>query len=218
MKKRWLLPLSFALCFACTPAETGGGGGTGGSNSTGGSGGRGGSSGTGGATGGTGGATGGTGGATGGTGGGYTGGTGGSGGSSATAVDVPLMRSLAKSDNMPDISTHFFNVIEASSLPDVFDQIAVNLIDPKSHLINVYPRPQVHAVGGGGNVSITGKYFTGAIRVTFGGANATSFSVNSDTSITANPPPGNSGDIVHVRVSTSGGTSPISGADEYEYP
>ena len=80
MKKRWLLPLSFALCFACTPAETGGGGGTGGSNSTGGSGGRGGSSGTGGATGGTGGATGGTGGATGGS-GGSTGGTGGSGGS-----------------------------------------------------------------------------------------------------------------------------------------
>ena len=142
----------------------------------------------------------------------------GQGGSSATAVDVPLMRSLAKSDNMPDISKHFYNVIEASSLPDVFDQIAVNLIEPKSHLINVYPRPQVHAVGGGGNVSITGKYFTGAIRVTFGGANATSFSVNSDTSITANPPPGNSGDIVHVRVSTSGGTSPISGADTYEYP
>ncbi|MGZ8719654.1 MAG: VWA domain-containing protein, partial [Aeromicrobium sp.] len=128
----------------------------------------------------------------------------GQGGSSSSAVDLPLMRSLAK----PDVSTHFFNVVEASNLPDVFQQIAVDLIDPKSHLINVYPAPIVDSVGSGGTVAITGKYFTGATRVTFGGANAT-FSINSDTSITATAPTGASGQTVHVRVTTSGGTSSI---------
>ncbi len=114
-------------------------------------------------------------------------------------------------------STHFFDVVDASNLPDVFRQIAVDLIDPKSHLINVYPAPIVDSVGSGGTVAITGKYFTGATRVTFGGANAT-FSINSDTSITAVAPSGTSGQTVHVRVSTSGGTSAIGSDDLYTFP
>lgn len=135
----------------------------------------------------------------------------GAGGTGASAVDVPLMRSLAK----PDPATHFFHVVDASDLPDVFQQIAVELLDPKSRLIKLYPAPIVTAVSGGGTVSISGKYFTGATNVRFGGANAPSFTVNSDTSITAVAPPGTSGQTVQVRVTSPGGSSP--GVD-YQYP
>lgn len=131
----------------------------------------------------------------------------------ANSVDTVLMRSLAE----PDDDTHYLRVIDSSQLPDVFRQIAVNITNPKSHLIQVYPAPLVTGVGGGGTVSISGKYFTGAIKVSFGGVSA-SFAVNSDTSITATAPNGQSGDTVHVRVTTQGGTSPSVSADQYTYP
>jgi hypothetical protein len=139
----------------------------------------------------------------------------GEGGAAGTAnsVDTVLMQSLAE----PDDETHYLRVIDSSQLPDVFRQIAVDILDPKSHLIQVYPAPIVTAVGGGSSVTISGKYFTGANRVSFGGVSA-SFTVNSDTSITATAPSGPSGDTVHVRVSTQGGTSAAVAADQYTYP
>ncbi len=137
----------------------------------------------------------------------------GAGGTGSTFPDVPLMRSLSK----PNDDSHFYQVINASSLPDVFGQIAVELLNPHSHLIQVYPAPIVTAVGVGSTVTITGKYFTGAERVTFGGASA-SFTINSDTSITATAPNGPSGDTVHVRVTTQGGSSPAVNADRYTFP
>ena len=137
----------------------------------------------------------------------------GQGGSGSSNLDVPLMRSLAK----PNDDSHFYQVIDASSLPDIFRQIAVELLNPHSHLIQVYPAPIVTAVSGGSSVTITGKYFTGAERVTFGGDSA-SFTINSDTSITATAPNGPSGETVHVRVSTQGGSSPAVDADRYTFP
>jgi hypothetical protein len=137
----------------------------------------------------------------------------GAGGSGSSFPDVPLMRSLSE----PNDDSHFYQVINASSLPDVFGQIAVELLNPHSHLIQVYPAPIVTAVSGGSSVTITGKYFTGAERVTFGGDSA-SFTINSDTSITATAPNGPSGETVHVRVSTQGGSSPAVDADRYTYP
>ncbi len=130
------------------------------------------------------------------------------------------MRSLAKAPNGDDGNqdpSHFFHVVDASDLPDVFKSIATELLNPKSHLIQLYPAPIVTGVGGGTEVTISGKYFTGATRVTFGGTNA-AFTVNSDTSITATAPSGTSGQTVHVRVTTSGGSSPATAADEYTYP
>jgi hypothetical protein len=137
----------------------------------------------------------------------------GAGGTGANNPDLPLMQSLAK----PDDGTHFFHVVDASDLPDVFQQIAVELLKPKSHLIKVYPAPIVTAVSGGSTVSISGKYFTGATTVTFGGVDA-AFTVHSDTSITATTPSGASGQTVHVRVTTQGGSSPAAAADRYQYP
>ena len=125
----------------------------------------------------------------------------------ANAVDTVLMQSLAK----PNDTDHYLRVVDSSQLPDVFRQIAVTILNPRSHLIQVYPAPIISSVGGGGSVNIGGKYFTGASRVTFGGISVP-FTVNSDTSITANPPNGPSGQTVTVHVTTAGGASAPSSA------
>ena len=130
------------------------------------------------------------------------------------------MQGIAKAKNGDDGNvdpSHFLHVVDASDLPDVFKSIATDLINPKSHLIQVYPRPIVNSVGSGASVSIIGKNFTGATKVTFGATSAT-FTVNSDTSITADAPSGPSGQTVHVRVTTQGGTSGAADADLYQYP
>ena len=69
---------------------------------------------------------------------------------------------------------------------------------------------------GGTSVSITGSGFTGATAVSFGGVAASSFTVNSDTSITATAPPQNAG-TVDVSVSTYAGTTALSAADRFTY-
>ena len=67
---------------------------------------------------------------------------------------------------------------------------------------------------GGTTVTITGSGFTGANKVLFGTATST-FTVNSDTQITA-VSPGGSG-TVDVRVTTPGGTTTTSNADRFTY-
>ena len=71
---------------------------------------------------------------------------------------------------------------------------------------------------GGSSVVITGAHFTGATNVKFG-ANAASFTVNSDTQITATAPAGSAGSV-HVTVTTPSGTIEPSGegsASVYRY-
>ncbi len=66
-------------------------------------------------------------------------------------------------------------------------------------------------------MTITGTGLTGATAIDFGTVPATSFTVNSDTSITAVTPPASAAGTVNVTVTTGGGTSTISGADQYTY-
>jgi Regulator of chromosome condensation (RCC1) repeat/IPT/TIG domain len=68
---------------------------------------------------------------------------------------------------------------------------------------------------GGTSVTISGSEFTGASAVSFGGTAATSFTVNSDTSITAITPAGTG--TVDVTVSGPGGESATSSADRFSY-
>ena len=75
--------------------------------------------------------------------------------------------------------------------------------------------PTSGPVVGGTTVTITGSGFTGASKVLFGTATST-FTVNSDTQITA-VSPGGSGGIVHVTVTTPGGTTTTSNADQFTY-
>jgi hypothetical protein len=69
---------------------------------------------------------------------------------------------------------------------------------------------------GGSTVTITGSGFTGAIYVMFGSVFAQSFTVNSDSSITATVPADVAG-TVNVTVATAAGTSSTSAADQFSY-
>lgn len=84
-------------------------------------------------------------------------------------------------------------------------------------------KPKVTAVSpgsgthsGGQTVTITGTGFTGASKVKFGTTNATSFTVVSDTKITAKTPAHATGTI-DVLVTTIGGTSNATSGDHYTY-
>ena len=68
---------------------------------------------------------------------------------------------------------------------------------------------------GGTAVTITGVGFSGASEVNFGSTGAASFKVESETSITAVSPPGKG--TVDVTVTTPGGTSAPSPADQFVY-
>ena len=73
--------------------------------------------------------------------------------------------------------------------------------------------PNSGPAAGGATVTITGTLFIEATAVKFGGTAATSFTVNSATSITATSPAGSG--TVDVTVTTSGGTSATTSADRF---
>jgi pimeloyl-ACP methyl ester carboxylesterase len=75
--------------------------------------------------------------------------------------------------------------------------------------------PKQGLESGGTTVTITGTDLTGASAVKFGAAAATSFTVNSSSSITAVSPPGVG--TVEVIVTGPDGTSPSSSADHFTY-
>ncbi len=86
--------------------------------------------------------------------------------------------------------------------------------EPIPTVMNV--NPQIGPTTGGTTVTISGNVFTGATAVTFGTVEATSFTVNSDTSITATAPAATAG-TVDVTVTTPAGRSPTVAADHYLY-
>ncbi|HEY6571011.1 MAG TPA: pilus assembly protein TadG-related protein [Candidatus Limnocylindrales bacterium] len=115
---------------------------------------------------------------------------------------------------------HFFCTPEGGNLTDILHQAAVQLAGG-TRLVQMYPTPIVSGVSPnrtaiGNTVTITGKYFTEAYAVTFGGVNSGGFNVISDTVISAVVPPGSG--TVDVQVSTPGGTSIISSGDKFTYP
>ncbi|NNN20370.1 MAG: hypothetical protein HKL80_00005, partial [Acidimicrobiales bacterium] len=69
---------------------------------------------------------------------------------------------------------------------------------------------------GGTRVTITGTGFSGATSVDFGTTSAASFTVNSDSQITATSPSGSTG-TVDVTVTTIDGTSAISTGDSFTF-
>ncbi|WP_167468688.1 putative Ig domain-containing protein [Janthinobacterium lividum] len=76
--------------------------------------------------------------------------------------------------------------------------------------------PTAGPATGGTTVTITGTGFGSTTAVTFGATAATGYTVNSATQITATAPAGSAG-TVDVRVTTAGGTSATSAADQFTY-
>ena len=77
--------------------------------------------------------------------------------------------------------------------------------------------PMFGPASGGTSVTITGTGFSGVNpAVSFGGTPAATFTVNSDTSITAVSPQEAAG-TVHVTVTTAGGTDTTSGIDQFTF-
>ena len=78
--------------------------------------------------------------------------------------------------------------------------------------------PDSGPASGGTTVTITGWMFATASSVTFGGREASSFTIglNSNDTITAVAPPGTAG-TVNVRVGDGGGASQVTVADRYTY-
>jgi streptogramin lyase len=76
--------------------------------------------------------------------------------------------------------------------------------------------PSAGPAAGGTMVTITGTNFSEAAAVSFGSVNAPNFTVNSESSITAEAPPG--AGTVDVTVTSAQGTSPSVPADRFRYP
>jgi hypothetical protein len=76
--------------------------------------------------------------------------------------------------------------------------------------------PNTGLTTGGTSVTITGTNLSGATAVTFGGTAATAFTINGATSISATSPAHAAGPV-DVVVTTSGGTSATSAADQFTY-
>jgi hypothetical protein len=72
------------------------------------------------------------------------------------------------------------------------------------------------STAGGTSVAVNGSGFTGATDVSFGGTDAASFIVNSDTSITAVSPAMTAG-TVDVVVTSPTGTSQVSSSDQFTF-
>jgi len=70
---------------------------------------------------------------------------------------------------------------------------------------------------GGTTVTITGTGLSNATAVKFASTNATAFTTNSATLLTATSPAGLVGQTVDVTVTTPGGTSATSSADQFSY-
>jgi IPT/TIG domain len=75
--------------------------------------------------------------------------------------------------------------------------------------------PASGAAAGGDTVTITGTGFTGATDVSVGPTSAAAMQVDADTQITATSPPGTG--TVDVTVTTPGGTSATTPADQFTY-
>jgi IPT/TIG domain len=77
--------------------------------------------------------------------------------------------------------------------------------------------PNAGSAAGGETVTISGTGFATVGAVYFGGVEATSFTVDSDGSITATAPPASAEGTVDVTVSSFGGTSATSLLDQFTY-
>ena len=125
-------------------------------------------------------------------------------------------------------STQLTAAVPAGAAPGTVDVIVVSpggISSPSSADVYTYDAaPSVFSISpsagtpaGGGSITIVGAGFTGGTTVSFGTIPSPSVTVTSGTSLTAIIPAAPSASTVDVTVTTPGGTSATSAADEYTY-
>jgi IPT/TIG domain/PASTA domain len=77
--------------------------------------------------------------------------------------------------------------------------------------------PTTGTTASGSSVTISGSNFSEVQKVDFGGMAATSYTINSEGSITATSPPASAPGTVDVTVTTAAGTSPTGSSDSFTY-
>jgi hypothetical protein len=113
----------------------------------------------------------------------------------------------------------------ATTTPNPIATVTATLLGPIDTITSAgFGAPSVTAVlpnsgpvAGGQTVTITGKAFATVSSVKFGTATATTVSTLSTSEITAKEPPGTTGKVVNVVVTTPPGASPITSADQFTY-
>lgn len=140
------------------------------------------------------------------------------GGTAATAFAVVDNTTLTAT--APAHTAGVFNVVVttdvASADNGANDNFTYTAVAPTVTNLN----PTTGTSAGGNPVVITGSAFlglTGAGGVTFGGTNATNYTVNSDTQITAVAPPHSAGVSSVIVTHPTNGASANTGADDYLY-
>jgi hypothetical protein len=136
------------------------------------------------------------------------------GGASAASFLVTSSTSITATSPPEAVGTYDVTVIApgGTSLISAADRFTVTAVTPVVTGIS----PATGPTTGGTVVTITGTGFLGATAVRFGGFAAASFTVNSNTSITA-VSPGEAVGAVDVAVTTLGGTSSASAADKFAF-
>ena len=144
---------------------------------------------------------------------------------SITAGALPTGLSFSTSDGDPGTLTIAGTPMATGTVTfDVKATDSVGAIATQSYtLAIVMPRPVISEISpsvgplaGGTVVILTGSNFSGVSAVKFGTTAATSFTVNSSTQITATAP-AHAVDTEDITVTTSGGTSALSTADQFTY-
>jgi hypothetical protein len=107
-----------------------------------------------------------------------------------------------------DVTVTTVGGTSATSSSDQYTYVAAPVVTGVS--------PSSGSTDGGTTVTISGSGFAGASSVMFGTNSATVFTVVSDTQITADSPARSAG-TVDVTVTTLGGTSATSSADQFTY-
>lgn len=112
----------------------------------------------------------------------------------------------------------------APELPDDTTAVGAEFPDAVAFNADVQPLPGITAISpgsgsikGGASVVITGTDFAGVSAVKFGSAAALSFTVNSETQITATAPATTTPGAVDTSVTTAAGTTTASAADQFTY-
>ena len=121
----------------------------------------------------------------------------------------------AISESSPGVITYLKLIdtpVTAAQIPALQAEACSTVVAPTVTGIN----PSSGPTTGGTSVTITGSRFTGATAVKFGANDATAFTVNSDTQITATSPAGVAG-VVDVTVTTASGPSATGANDKFTY-